>query len=845
MPRTPIEQRLAGALEQEGIRFKEQIKVGHYSVDFLILSRDSQPLFVVECDGAAYHDAAHDAARDEEIAALTGFQVQHFSGKQINFSLRQCLEAIAAKLSTATRSPVQEFDPEQTVAVSAPLGPTLVYAPAGSGKTRAIVGRIAYLIQNFGLHPDRICALTFTVDAANEMRKRLADRLSAPLAEQIFVGTFHALAGKLKVSNDRNVPDKDRLSAVLLAATRQAHLEISSKDLATMISLRKGNLLDVKSYARKSANAEHLEGNASNSFKAKFIEAWQFYEDELAKNRECDYDDLLRWLVLKASKDPQSTANLSTLFDYVLVDEAQDNNRAQDEILRLLTLKHSNFMVVGDDDQSIYGFRGAQPKLFRRKEEIPGTRTVFLHSNYRSHPTIVLTALGFITGNNERRLKMMRPTRVGSGTPIEWIQCEGPIAEARALARRISDILEDGFDPADVAILVRSNYQSEVIAHELAVAGILVANHSHDSILGKRPTQVLVSYLKMVAGDRAWESSKMALRYPNRYFPKELRAELRGTREVLDSWEEYAKRLLGTKEEWKAENWQADIEKFRQLSAVVDSPPSEIIATLRKQFSLDNQFDQLIDGKVVLSGKPHLEYFESLAKAFNSIPELLDYCATLRESRQSVTSKERVELMTIHKAKGREFPVVFMVGLNNGQFPHPDGDEQEERRLCYVAISRAREKLVLSEDPQRASAFVAEIKQCAKEPIVILLDAGAPLPRLSFCIGETVFDQTLGKLVVSGYSSLHGICVSRSDGQTQTVPHSVATAWIRWLVRTEPGEMIDGTGFKVGQSVRHNALGAGTIIEYRSDRGFLVDFFVQKAWIPHAFGLTVLSPASR
>lgn len=837
MPRTPIETRLATALEKESVSFREQVAIGRFSVDFLILSSDGQPLFAVECDGAEYHDATRDRERDAQIMKQAGLEVLRFRGKQINFGLSSCLrtitETLALKLGTV-KSPNQTFDPIQAEIVNAPLGPRLVYAPAGSGKTRVLIGRIVYLIQKFGLRPDRICAMTFTRAGVQEIRTRLKDSLSSNLAEQVAVGTFHALAGKLGVSEGRQVVEDDRQIALLTAAMRHARLDLPTDELQRLISIKKANLVDVTNYGRQVAAAGYQDGSSSNSSMNKLLQAWQFYEEELTKARECDWDDLLLWLGLKARKDYQWAAKLSTLFDYVLVDEAQDNNRAQDEILKVLTSRHSNFMVVGDDDQSIYGFRGAQPSLFRDKEKVPNTQISFLHGNYRSHPAIVLTALGFITGSNERRLKSMRPERFGVGVPIDWIESNGPVDEARAIAARISKLKSEGCELSDLVILVRSNYHSDVIANELAAAGIPIMNHSHDSILKKRAARVLLSYLHVVCGDRSWQHWSQALRSPNRYFTSEIWHELQQSEDVLERWELFASRLADTGEAWKGERWQKDIDKFRHILSVADTEPSRLILELRRQFSLDDAFDQLIDGKVVFSGKPHLEYIQSMAKSFRTTSELFEYCEALARSTRSPELATRVDIRTIHGAKGLEYPIVFLAQINKSQFPHPQNDPQEERRLCYVGITRAMEKLVLCWDPQFASSFVADIRRCVDDPINLLLEKDLQLPQLPYRIGDTVFDPTLHKqLLVVAYSSLHGIYVQSEDKQKQWISRSAAASWRIWQVRTNPGEKIVGTSHRIGDRVRHPALGDGTILEYRSDREFLVDFFVQKIWLAH------------
>ncbi|NBO09592.1 MAG: DUF559 domain-containing protein [Actinobacteria bacterium] len=216
MPQSPIEARLAFALKEASVPFKEQVSIGPFSVDFLIFSESGQPIFVVECDGANYHDAERDTSRDAAITEHTGLKTLRFSGRQINSNLSDCIQNIQHQYASSIESLSISrlgFDSSQQNVVFAPLGPMLVYAPAGSGKTRALIGRIVYLIEKHGFIPSRICALTFTRDAAQEMRTRISQLLSPTVSELLNIGTFHALAGKLKVTDGRNVIEEDRRMA--------------------------------------------------------------------------------------------------------------------------------------------------------------------------------------------------------------------------------------------------------------------------------------------------------------------------------------------------------------------------------------------------------------------------------------------------------------------------------------------------------------------------------------------------------------------------------------------------------------------------------------------------------
>ena len=594
--------------------------------------------------------------------------------------------------------------------------------------------------------------------------------------------------------------------------------------------------MDLTSYSE----SPNVQVNIDSEFRSKgdFLAAWTFYEGQLSTNRECDYDDLLLWFAQKGRGEQDWGEALSSMFDYVLVDEAQDNNRAQDEIVKVLIKRHTNCLIVGDDDQSIYGFRGAQPSLFREKEKTYNSRTYFLDTNYRSNRNIVLAALGFVTGGQDRRLKPMSPSRMMGGEAVQLYECNGAIEEARALATRSHELSAKGCRWGDIAILVRSNYQSQLIAHELANAGIPSINYSDDSILKKRAARVLIAYAKVVSGLALWMDWKLVLSYPNQYLPNELRNKLEDATNIIETWEEHARSLVGTKEEWKAEQWLNAIQGLRDFAATRREAPNVQLSAIRIHFQLDKLFDQVIDGRLVFSGVPHLQYVQSIARAFNTMEGFFQYLAELQNAHRS-SGESFVKIMTIHKAKGLEFPCVFLTGLAKGQFPHPQGNYEEERRLCYVAMTRAKDNLMMFADSGAPSVFVAEIKRCIETPIVLETKQKAALPDSHLRVGDTIFSEMLGAVRIVGHSNLHGIAVEDGATQHRWLPTQPQDAQL--LIETAvPGEKIGHMQFRIAQKVRHKKLGDGTILHYRTGKGYLVDFFVQQVWLSDEFAAAYL-----
>lgn len=826
--RTPIESRIAAILEAQGIPFREQVTVGRYTCDFLILGPNGGPTFLLECDGAAYHDPERDQKRDTEIAAICGLGVLRLTGKQINFAPEEAKRRIKEYLCARTEIGSEKIalSAAQREVVTAPLGPMLVYAPAGSGKTRVLVDRIAHLLQQHNLDPKRICALTFTTDAATEIRNRVAQDVSGAAAEAMTIGTFHRLAGIVRIAQGYEVVEDDRRNAVLFDAAKKARLAMPQQELGNQISRRKADLIDARTYAEQLNSSGEKDSPRTGADQA-FAEAWINYEQQLRDHRECDYDDLLLWLARKGLDDPGWSDRLSALYDYVLVDEAQDNNLAQDAIVKVLVKRHKNLMVVGDDDQSIYGFRGANPSLFVKKEREYGARAYFLDLNFRSHPKIVTTALGFVTGEEHRRPRNMIAPRIGEGHPVSLHRCNGPVAEARDIATHILAMKDAGHDWGNVAVLVRSNFQTQLISHELARAEIPRVNYSDDSILKKRAARVLIAYMRVFGRVATWDDWNLVLRYPNRYISNVIKEDLKSSSDILATWEGFANSLLKTDEAWRGESWMEQIQVLRRFLSTATIEPSRLAHQIREEFALDNAFDQIIDGKVVFSGIPFLQYVESMARAFSSVTDFFGYLSELLNPHRS-TGKTNVRIMTIHRSKGLEFPCVVLAGLARKQFPHVLGDPAEERRLCYVALTRARDELVVMVDAETPSAFGPELERCIKHPISIELREGERLPNFPFKIGDRVVrtDEERSRLGrVLAHSSLHGILL-----ETGTGTH----IWVRvdasrsWRLYRQPTRYVH---FSIDQEVVHWAWGKGTVVAVDDDKGYRVEFSSHTSWI--------------
>jgi DNA helicase-2/ATP-dependent DNA helicase PcrA len=832
MLKTPIEALLANSLNSEGLQYREQVKLGSYVVDFLVNDANGRPSLVVECDGARYHSPEKDAGRDHEIRDCAGLDVLRFSGADLVRDAGRCARLVREKLdalaSKAQSAP--ELDAMQQAAAKASSAATMVYAPAGSGKTRVLTERIIFLIREQQFNPARVCALTFTRDAAAEMRKRVAARISQQQAEQLHISTFHSLAGSLRAARGKDIIDEERRLAVLKASVKKAGMQVPAVEVGNLIGRRKANLIDLEEFRRQCARAASTTKRMESG---RLLPIWEQYEEQLSRDRQCDYDDLLVEFVKRAQSDRNWAAHVSRLFDYVLVDEMQDNNRAQDEILRLLVSSHGRFMLVADDDQAIYGFRGAAPELLREKEAAltPRDSVHVLETNYRSHPQIVSLAGGFIAGSVDRRLKPVRAERNDSGDAVSWVVADNPVEEARRIAENCKGLTTDSVrssdiaDPqsSDIAILLRSNYQADLIAFELSNVGVPYLNFSNDSILKKRAVKVLLAYMRVLSGAGAWTDWRTALSTPNRYIPRELWERLEHESLPLEALETFIAELPSD-EQWKGDNWQVDIETFRSLGEGGDNAPAECIRRIRDAFSLDKAFDELIDGEVVVSGKEHLDYLQAMASAFGSVSAFLDYCAALEGRGTDRGGQGRVKLMTIHRSKGLEFSVVFLAGLTDRQFPHWRGNPAEERRLCYVAMTRARDQLYLCRSRELPSEFCGALERALKTPHVQLLADGQTIPELGYRIGADVVAPGTGKAVIRAFSNLHGILLEAESGTRSWLDAEDDLELEPFIHLRSVGEAVPGHKLKIGDEVGHPRLGRGVIAEFRTDKGFKLHF---------------------
>lgn len=638
-----------------------------------------------------------------------------------------------------TRSGGVRLNAAQRVAVAHGQGPLLVLAGAGSGKTRVITHRIARLIEQDGVRPESILAVSFTNKAAAEMGHRMAALVGAEIADRLWLSTFHSFgvrflneeAKSLRRGGRFVVFDQGDSIGLVRDILRREGIGDRSLDVVAVqsrISLWKNRFVDPASAHADEGDSESPgQGDAiPDEYDAVAREVYPFYEAGLAAMRAFDFDDLVVQPARILRERKRVRESWRQRFRHLLIDEFQDTNHAQLELVRMLANDLGNVCVVGDDDQSIYGWRGADVgNILDFERHFPGTKVVKLEDNYRSHAPILAVANRVIAGSRQRRHpKTLRATR-GPGEAVRLCPVEDPTAEAKLVAREIRDLEKAGHKPADVAVLYRSNLQGRLIEEELRAHGIPYRLFGGTQIFDRKEVKDAAAYLRSVVYSHDELSLRRILNYPPR-----------GVGDTtVDRLEQLATaRGIPFARTLALADGMADIpaQARRGLAAL-----RQALEAARKRFragtglalAARDLFTQVgIERDLVeTQGGPSgarrwqnvcfligaLERYERSEVADKPSLGAFLQRITMRFDEEEEESRNRVTLSTLHAAKGLEFDVVFLIGCVEGILPHSrttdpkvteaaPTDVEEERRLLYVGITRARERLYLTHARQRS-----------------------------------------------------------------------------------------------------------------------------------------------
>ncbi|MBW8056523.1 MAG: AAA family ATPase [candidate division NC10 bacterium] len=610
-----------------------------------------------------------------------------------------------------------ELNPPQREAVLHTEGPLLILAGAGSGKTRVITHRIAYLIGECHIRPWNVLAVTFTNKAAEEMRERVARLLGAE-GVNVWVGTFHATCVKILRKNAQHLDlrssfviyDEGDQLALLRGCLKELDLGervIHPRVVRAKISRAKNDLLTPAGFASQAA--DYLEERVARIYYR--------YQAALQRNGALDFDDLLMETVRLFVERPLILSAYQELWRYLMVDEYQDTNHAQYRLIRLLAERHQNLAVVGDDDQSIYRWRGADlANILDFERDYPSCKVIRLEQNYRSTQRILEAASSVIARNRGRKVKRLW-TENEAGELVGFCHARDEGDEATFIMETIRHLaVQEGYDFDDFAVFYRVNAQSRVLEDALRRAVVPYAIVGGLRFYERKEIRDLVAYLRLIANPADSVSFLRVVNVPARGIGRgtlDRVSELAAVR-GLSLWEacrEIEKEGFLAARQMKALlEFQALIERF--IARLHETPVPDLVSVLLQETGYSAELEQ--EGTPeALSRIENLQELISAALDFvqrsedTTLQAFLDMVALLTNVDEGMRdTRGRVTLMTLHMAKGLEFPVVFIAGMEEGVFPHgrayTDPEElEEERRLCYVGVTRAKKRLFLTAAVQR------------------------------------------------------------------------------------------------------------------------------------------------
>ena len=710
------------------------------------------------------------------------------------------------------------LNPAQLDAVTHEGGPLLIIAGAGSGKTRVLTHRVAWLIAERGVSPFQILAITFTNKAAGEMKSRVA-QLVGPVAQRMWVSTFHSAcvrilrrdATRLGYKSSFTIYDEADAQRLTGYVLRDLNLDVKKfppRNIHGHISALKNELIDPEGAAAR----------ASNIFERRIAEVFREYQRRLLAASAMDFDDLLVNTVTLFRQYPDVLEHYQQRFQHILVDEYQDTNRAQNEMVLMLGAATRNVCVVGDSDQSVYGFRGADIRnIMEFEDAFPDTTVVVLEQNYRSTQTI-LDAANAVIANNLRRKPKDLWTDQGSGDPIVRYDAESEHDEAAFVVHEMAKLHDrQGVSWGELAVFYRTNAQSRIVEEELVRRGIPYKVIGGTRFYDRKEIKDALAYLRVVVNPEDEVSLKRIINVPRRGV---------GDTSIgrLDAWAA----AHGVSFSNAMEHADAAGVTGKALGGIAEVV--ELFAAVRSEIEREhtgpgNVLDALLertgyvaelDAEHSVESAGRLENLAELvgqAREYADIGTFLEDVSLIADADQLEGSDGQVVLMTLHTAKGLEYPVVFLLGMEEGVFPHlralgePD-ELEEERRLAYVGITRARERLYLTTAWSRMlfgstqynppSRFLKEIP----EPLVSVADNG----RKTRGRGEgrqRRTEDTDGRVWGRGAPDEHRSRVVEAAMRGSAGP-----------VKTTGAEDLE---LKVGDDVVHAKWGEGVILELSGD----------------------------
>ena len=736
------------------------------------------------------------------------------------------------------RFSLEGLNPMQREAAEHVDGPLLVVAGAGSGKTRVLTHRIAHLIRDHGIHPMNILAITFTNKAAGEMKHRV-EALIGPVAKSMWVSTFHSACVRIlrvhaeAIGYPKNFSiydqaDAQRLTGYVIRDLGFDNKRFTPRAVQAVVSNWKNELLSPRDAAEQ----------ASHIFDRKHAEIYAEYQLRLQKAGAMDFDDLLMNVVRLFRLKPDVLSAYQDRFKYILVDEYQDTNMAQNEIVLMLGARHHNVCVVGDTDQSIYAFRGADLRNIHQFEDaFSDVTVVVLEQNYRSTQTILDAANAVIARNFARKPKELW-TEAGPGEKIIRFHAEDEGDEATFVARTFESLRAEGRSWGDMAVFYRTNPQSRMVEEVFMRFGIPYKVVGGTRFYDRKEVKDAVAYVRVVANPADEVSIKRVLNTPKRGIGDTSVGRL----DVFakDEGIAFIEALRRSGEAGVTGAARRGIESFLEaidevagdIAAEEQPHAGAVLERILRRSGYLAEFEE--DDSIEAAGRlENLGELMSSAKEFARLDEFLEQVSLVADT-DELSDEDKVVLMTLHAAKGLEFPVVVIVGVEEGLFPHvrafTDADElEEERRLAYVGITRAREQLYLTHAWSRSQFGTTQYN---------------PPSRFLDEIPDQLVEHQ-GKVPNRRSSSPERRSVASFDPDDEFRERQVDAALAAGAAggRRGPAEPsgAHALGLRIGDTVEHAVFGEGVIIDItgNDDKAEAVVNFVERgrkhlllAWAP-------------
>ncbi len=701
------------------------------------------------------------------------------------------------------------LNPAQYDAVLHESGPLLVSAGAGSGKTRVLAHRIAHLISDRDISPFAILAITFTNKAAEEMRARVVD-LVGPVAGRMWVRTFHSACARIlrqhaeRLDYPADFSIYDQSDSVRLTRYVMVDLGLDTRRSTPQathgrISSAKNDMIGPESYLDAALISEPMLSQTA--------QVYAEYQERLQRAGAMDFDDLLTLVVRLFRQHPDVLADYQERFQHILVDEYQDTNKAQNEIVLMLGARHRNVFVVGDSDQSIYRFRGASMRnILDFERAFADTTVILLEQNYRSTQKVLDAANAVIANNLDRHPKRLW-TDSERGEQIVWYRACDEDDEARWIVREIRRLAADGYALSDFAVMYRINAQSRALETALHAEDLAYQVIGGTAFYERREIRDALAYLRAVVNPADEVSLKRVLNVPRRGV---------GDRSVerLDAWAAsvglpFSEALRRPSEAGVTGVAFAGVQQFCSLldeaaSRLDEGPKGVLDFLLTRSGYLEELYEDASAGSLEAEGRlENLDELLGLAGDIEEVGDFLEQTALVSATDDLDGEQSQVVLLTAHAAKGLEFPVVFLTGLEEGMFPRAqalDNPEEmaEERRLAYVGITRARERLYLSDAERRTMWGTAQYNR----PSRFLEEIPAEL--LTEVSGYRERPSRPGRFGADDFAA------RRRANREAKVQRALRTEDAKRATSQDRLELVE---LPVGTDVRHPAWGLGVVVD--------------------------------